>query len=123
DFGRNGGGGFGGRLGYGLGSLGRPGGRGGEHRRAERAGAANQFADHSHTPHVQGAAHSALSPVSPVRMRVVDARSSTKIFPSPMLSVLAVCWMVSTTCGASASLAAISSFTLGSMLVEYSAPR
>ena len=41
----------------------------------------------------------------------------------PIDSVLAVCWIVSTTCGASASLAAISSFTLGSMLVEYSAPR
>jgi len=87
------------------------------------AGAADKFADHSHTPHVQGAAQSALSPVSPVRMRVVDARSSTKILPSPMLSVLAVCWIVSTTCGARASLAAISIFTFGSMLVEYSAPR
>src|SRR5690606_18542102 len=95
----------------------------GEHRRAERAGAAKRFADHSVTPHVQGAAQRALSPVSPVRMRVVDARSSTKIFPSPMLSVLAVCWMVSMTCWASPSLAAISSFTFGSMLVEYSAPR
>src|SRR5690606_19594357 len=107
----------------GFGRFSGPGGSGGEHGRPKRTRAAKQFADHSVTPHVQGAAHSALSPVSPVRIRVVDARSSTKILPSPMLSVLAVCWIVSTTCAARASLAAISIFTLGSMLVEYSAPR
>src|SRR6185503_16391803 len=106
----------------------RPGGGRGEHRRAQRAGAAKEFADHGLVPPVgHGVAHfgvhSAVSPASPVRMRMAEASSSTKILPSPMASVLAVCWIVSTIRGARSSEAATSIFTLGSMLVEYSAPR
>jgi hypothetical protein len=37
-----------------------------------------------------------VSPDSPVRMRTAEPRSSTKTLPSPIASVLAVCWMVST---------------------------
>src|SRR5690606_30670867 len=99
----------------------------GEERRAQRARAANYLADHGGFPPVGLIEHeadqSAVSPDSPVRIRTAEARSRTKILPSPMASVLAVCWIVSTIWPARSSGAATSIFTLGSMLVEYSAPR
>src|SRR5690606_27406979 len=111
------------RSGGGFGSFLRERGGSGEERCAQRARAAKNFADHSGFPLFGRADQSAVSPDSPVRMRTADARSRTKTLPSPMASVLAVCWIVSTICGARSSGAATSIFTLGNMLVEYSAPR
>jgi hypothetical protein len=51
------------------------------------------------------------------------ATSRTKILPSPILSVLAVVWMVSTTWSAMPSATTISSFTFGTKFTAYSAPR
>jgi len=45
----------------------------------------------------QAAGQSALSSVSPVRTRTAPSTSRTKIFPSPILPVVAVARMVSTT--------------------------
>src|SRR5690606_22150856 len=97
--------------------------RGRDERCAQRAGAAKDLADHGGFPPVGRAGHSAVSPDSPVRMRTAVSRSRTKILPSPIASVLAVCWIVSMIWAVRSSGAATSIFTLGSIFVEYSAPR
>ena len=69
----------------------------GKHRDAKRPEAC-EFRLNGHvrcTP--SPAAYSASSSVSPVRTRTACSTSRTKIFPSPILSVFAVFWMVVTT--------------------------
>src|SRR6266513_2232145 len=65
----------------------------------------------------------ASRPRSPVRMRNASSTEKTKILPSPILSVLAACWIASTARGISASSSTTSIFTLGRKSMTYSAPR
>src|SRR5712692_3448063 len=67
--------------------------------------------------------YSARSPVSPVRIRTTPSRLDTKIFPSPMLPVLAVRMIVSTTLSVRASETTTSILVLGTNSIVYSVPR
>src|SRR6476620_2765897 len=67
--------------------------------------------------------HSAVSPVSPVRIRTTSLKSRTTIFPSPMLPVLAVRAMVSSTRATCGSATATSILTFGTNSIVYSVPR
>src|SRR5690606_27960590 len=94
----------------------RKGGQGGEHRKTGSAGQLECLFHHYPL-------HSAVSSVSPVRMRTAWPTSRTKILPSPIAPVLAAAWIVSTTRSAMSAPQAISILILGTMLVLYSAPR
>src|ERR1017187_4047815 len=65
----------------------------------------------------------ACSPVSPVRMRTMLSTALTKIFPSPILPVLAALTIASTAEAACASASTTSIFTLGRKSTVYSLPR
>lgn len=66
---------------------------------------------------------SASDPRSPVRILITSSTGRTKIFPSPISPVRALCIIVSTTLSTSVSSTTIISSTFGSRSIWYSRPR
>ena len=65
----------------------------------------------------------AFSPVSPVLILTASSTGVTKIFPSPILPVLALCLIASTTLLTSSSGMTTSNLIFGRKSTTYSAPR